>query len=74
MANITQQDQIFALQGQVNSLLLAASPFISYAAMADAPPWPNFSLLHYYTILLCPIVITYLLSMLPAIIYDLSRC
>ena len=39
--------------------------------MADAPPWPNFSLLHFYFTLLCPILIGHLLSMLPVILHNL---
>ena len=39
--------------------------------MADAPPWPNFSLLHYYFTLLCPIIIGHLLSKLPTILIEL---
>ena len=42
--------------------------------MADAPPWPNFSLLHYYITLLFPIIIGHLLSMLPMILCKLSHC
>ena len=39
--------------------------------MADALPWPNFSLLHYYFTVLCPIIIGHLLSMLPMILREL---
>ena len=42
--------------------------------MADAPPWPNFSLLQYYFILLCPIIIAHLLALLPSYVHDLARC
>ena len=40
--------------------------------MADAPPWPNFSLLHYYAILLCPIILIHLLALLPAYVCQLA--
>ena len=40
--------------------------------MADAPPWPNFSLLHYYAILLCPIIIIHLLALLPVYVCQLA--
>ena len=42
--------------------------------MADAPPWPNFSLLQYYFVLLCPIIIVHLLALLPSCVHDLARC
>ena len=42
--------------------------------MADAPPWPNFSLLHYYFILLCPIIIIHLLVLLPTVVCNLAQC
>jgi len=43
--------------------------------MADAPPWHiNFALLHYYFILLCPIIIAQLLALLPSHVHDLARC
>ena len=42
--------------------------------MADAPPWPNFSLLQYCFFLLCPIIIAHLLALLPSYMHDLARC
>jgi len=42
--------------------------------MADAPPWPNFSLLHYCFTLLCLIIIGHLLSKLPMILCELLHC